>query len=336
MEKIAIIGELDLVGMKTLQEHLGDDFELMNIEMSDREELAKADYIILRSEMDKEDISYAVRTKLIQRWGVGYDFVDIKAAGEKGIQVGITTGANSGPVAEYTVLMMLAVYRQLIQSHNATVDGRWKQDIFPELSYMIKGKKVGLIGFGNIGRKVAKILHGFGSNVYYYDISRLHVEEEMKLSVEYLSFENIIKYSDIISLHIPLTKDTQSLIAKQELERMKNTAIVVNTSRGGLINESDLYQALSNNVIMGAGLDVFESEPPNVDNPLFSLKNIVVSSHIAGNTLDNSETMARKCIECILKVSSGQLLKPPELVNEEFMKRNNMRYPKNQIEEILA
>lgn len=320
MERISIIGEIDLVGMKTLQEHLGNNFELVEIGVNEREELAKADYIILRSKMDREDISYASRTKLIQRWGVGYDFVDIKAAGEKGIQVGITTGANSGPVAEYTVLMMLAVYRQLVQSHNATINGRWKQDISSELIYMLKGKKVGLIGFGNIGHKVARILHGFDSIVYYYDICRLSKEEEIALDIEYRSFEDIITCSDIISLHTPLIESTRNLITKRELEKMKSTAILINTSRGGLIKETDLYHALSNNVIMGAGLDVFENEPPKADNPLFNLKNIVVSSHIAGNTFDNSEIMAKKCIECILKVSSGQMLKPPDLVNLEYIK----------------
>lgn len=325
MEKIAVIGEIDSIGMQTLQEYLGYNFEIKSIEIEDRIELAKVNYIILRSDMNKDDISYAVKTKLIQRWGVGYDFVDIKTAGENGIQVGITTGANSGPVAEYTVLMMLAVYRQLVQSHNATVNGRWKQDIFQEQSYMIKGKKVGLIGFGNIGRKVARILHGFSSNIYYYDVFKLHEAEEKVLNIEYLSFEDIIKNSDIISLHIPLTKGTRNIIAKKELDSMKNTAILINTSRGGLINESDLYHALNNNDIMGAGLDVFESEPPNVKNSLFGLKNIIVSSHIAGNTFDNSEIMAKKCVECILRVSNGQLLIPPDLVNDKYLNQDNIR-----------
>ena len=324
MEKIAIIGELDLVGKKTLQKHLGNSFELIEIDMEEHEELAKADYIILRSKMDREDISYASKAKLIQRWGVGYDFVDIKAAGEKGIQVGITTGANSIPVAEYTVLMMLAVYRQLVKSHNATISGRWKQDTSLNQTYMLKGKDVGIIGFGNIGRKVAKILHGFDSNIFYYDVCRLSMEEEIELGVGYRSFEDIISCSDIISIHAPLIKSTQHLISKGELDKMKPTAILVNTSRGGLIKEADLYEALKNNIIMGAGLDVFENEPPNMDNPLFELKNIVVSSHIAGNTLDNSETMAKKCIECILKVSTGQMLMPPDLVNGEFIKREVM------------
>lgn len=320
MERIAIIGELDLVGKKTLQEHLGNNFELIEISIDEHEKLAKADYIILRSKMDRVDISHASKAKLIQRWGVGYDFVDIKAAGEKGIQVGITTGANSSPVAEYTVLMMLAVYRQLVNSHNATVSGRWKQETSLELNYMLKGKNIGIIGFGNIGRKVAKILKGFGSNIYYYDVCPLLTGEEIALDVEYRSFEDIITCSDIISIHTPLTKSTKHLISKNEIEKMRSTAILVNTSRGGLINEIDLYEALKNNVIMGAGLDVFESEPPMRDNPLFKLKNIVVSSHIAGNTLDNSETMAKKCIENILKVSKGEILSPPDLVNLEFMK----------------
>lgn len=325
MEKVAIIGGLDKVGFGTLQKHLGASFEIKNIDMSDRIELAEADYIILRSDMDGDDISYAVRAKLVQRWGVGYDFVDIKAAGEKGIQVAITAGANSTPVAEYTILLILAVYRQLIQSHNATIDGRWKQDVDPERLYMIKDKKVGLIGLGNIGRKVAKMLWGFSPIIYYYDVFKLHEEEERALNVKYLSFENILKHSDIISLHLPLMRDSQNLIAKRELELMKNTAIVINTSRGGLINELDLYYALYNNTIMGAGLDVFEMEPPSMESPIFGLSNIVVSSHNAGNTLDNSEIMAKKCIDGILKVSNGQLLAPPDLINGKYINYDNIR-----------
>lgn len=323
MEKVAIIGPIDNKGRAALKKGLSDKFEI--IEIDDETQYGKlldVEYAILRTfKINRDVISKTQNLKFIQRWGVGYDSVDIEAAGEKDIKVAVTAGINSIPVAEYAVMLMLAVYRNILKIHSNVVDGTWREDALIDRSYIISGKKVGLVGLGAIGKEVAKRVQAFEAEVYYYDMFRLSREDERNLDIKYMELDNLLRECDIISLHLPLTDSTKYLIDKKALNSMKDTALIINTSRGGIINEDDLYEALASNKILGAGMDVFENEPALQDNKLLKLKNIVLSSHNAGNTTDNSINMAKRCVDNILKVSRNEDLTKGDLVNEKYLKK---------------
>lgn len=320
-EIAAIVGPVDEAGKKTIIENLTDEFVIKEI-MSEEEYslLTDVNYVILRTlKMNAEVIKLLPNLKLIQRWGVGFDSVDIKAAGERGVQVAVTSGINSIPVAEYAVLLMLSVYRNLIAIHRNVETGKWRDGALIDRSYVINAKAVGLIGLGSIGKQVAQIVKGFGAEVYYYDAFRLTVDVEKQFGLTYLTFDQLVKRADIISLHLPLTNETKNLINKDVFYMMKSTAIIINTARGGIINEQDLYEALSTRQILGAGLDVFENEPVTIDNPLLKLDNVVLSAHSAGNTVDNSINMAKRCVNNILKVSKNEPLMKTDLVNAQYL-----------------
>lgn len=322
-ETVAIVGPIDERGRNTIKEALADKFIIKEVASEDEyDSLADVSYIILRTlKLNAKAIQKLSKLKLIQRWGVGYDSVDIKAAGERGIQVAVTSGINSVPVAEYAVLLMLSVYRNLIATHHNVVAGKWRDESLIERSYVISGKSVGLVGLGSIGKLVAQRVQGFGATVFYYDPFRPSAEEEKRLGLSYRDFDELVGTVDIISLHLPLTSETKNLIDGQVLSRMKPTAIIVNTSRGGIINEQDLYEALTDRRILGAGLDVFEDEPVKKENKLLKLDNVVLSSHSAGNSVDNSVNMAKRCVDNILKVCNSEPLPKTDLVNKQYLVR---------------
>lgn len=322
-QTVAIIGPIDEDGKKVIREKLSDRFNVIDISTPEEyHKLENVDYAVLRTlRIDGDTIRNCPKLKLIQRWGVGYDTVDIDTAGECGVQVAITSGVNATSVAEYAVLLMLSVYRNLISINGNVRDGKWRDDTLIQKSFVIDGKNVGLVGLGNIGKQVARKVQGFGAEVCYYDLFRLSEEQEAELELKYRSIEELIKESDIISLHLPLTKETKNLFNKQAFSKMKSSAIIINTARGGIINDQDLYEALTTGEILGAGIDVFENEPVLADHPLLSLSNIVVSSHSAGNTADNSIYMATRCVENIIAVSEGRALSHADLVNGMLLKK---------------
>jgi phosphoglycerate dehydrogenase-like enzyme len=269
--------------------------------------------------MPKEIIEGNPNLKLIQRWGVGYDKVDIKTAGEKNIPVAIASGINSIPVAELTILLMLSLYRNITLLNSHVKEGLWERQKFIDSSFILKGKNVGLIGCGNIGKEVCRRLNAFEAQVFYYDVKRLSSEEEMKLGLEYRPFEHILQASDIVSLHLPINSDTEGLINEDTLSLMKKSALLINTSRGKLIVEEDLVKALKNKTISGAGLDTFHQEPIEVDNPLLSQNNVVLTPHIGGNTTDLDIDMVEKCLGNIISVSNGGAVPQSDLVNGQYL-----------------
>lgn len=319
-EIIAIVGSYDENARNVLHKEL-EGFKLIEIERAeDFSQMVDAKYVILRTlSIDKDTIAKMPRLKLIQRWGVGYNTVDIEAAGKAGVLVAITSGVNAVPVAEYTLLLMLGVYRNLTVIHNNVRSGRWKDDSLVNRSYVIAGKTVGLIGLGAIGREVAGKVQGLGAQVIYYDSFRLPEAAEAELKITYSDLEQLMETADIISLHLPLNEHTKGLIGKSLLARMKPTSILINTARGGIINEDALYDVLRRRTILGAGLDVFEQEPIAPGNRLLELDNVVVSAHCAGNTADNSINMAYHCVDNIKRVSGGLSLPQKDLVNMHYL-----------------
>ncbi len=251
--------------------------------------------------------------KLIVRFGVGLDNIDINAASEYGILVSNCAGANKESVAEFAVALMLACTRRIAWLENKLKSGLWVD--IPR-SQQFSGKTVGLVGFGAIAKCVAQIVRGFNCKILAYDIFQ-NIASAKELSVEFCTLHQLLANSDFVSLHVPLNPQTYQLASADFFKRMKSTAILVNTSRGGVVNEDDLYEALVSGEIKAAGLDVFNKEPSDPNNKLFKLENIIVTPHVASSTEEAVANIADMCLENIeTYINSGI---PKICVNRHIM-----------------
>ncbi len=265
-------------------------------------------------EVTKETIDNAGNLKVVSRTGVGVDNVDVKAATEKGVLVLNTPEANSISVAEHTLALIVSISKQLLMYDSELRAGNFKIRR-TNRSADIDGKTLGLIGCGRIGRFTAeKCKAAFGMQVIGYDP---YIKELPGITI-YEDIKEVFKRADYISLHIPLTNETRNLVGKELLSLMKPTAFIVNTARGGIIDEAALAEALKENKIAGAALDVLESEPPAADNPLMPLKNVILTPHSAALT---KECSARVAHEAALGISEYLKGNTPKFVfNKELVK----------------
>lgn len=270
------------------------------------DQMQDADALIVRiAKCDGHAIEHSPNLKVIGRTGVGYDTVDVKKATELGIPVVITPGANNRSVAEHAVAMMFALSKNLVQAQNEMCAGNWEIRGAGK-AFELEGKTVGVIGMGAIGRETAKICQGCGMKVAGYDPFMSREKIEALGAKYYADYRELLKTADIITIHVPLTEETRNMIAKEQLASMKKTALIINCSRGGIINESDLVQALREGVIAGAGTDVYCNEPPKTDAPLLNCPNLIVSPHSAAQTREAVIKMAQMCINGCLAVCRGE------------------------------
>jgi len=318
--KVAIAGKYALGTVDKIKCMLPMDIEVLEADTMEKlEKLSDAEVVVLRGfKMNENHISQIKNLRFIQRWGAGYDTVDIKAAGERGIYVCNLPGTNAYAVAEMVIAHILAIYKNLISHHNYLSEGIWTRDTYNERTYTLKNKLVGLIGFGNIGRQVCQRVKCFGAHVQYNDICRLDASEEESIGIKYAELEELLKTSDIISIHVPLTESNKNLINKENISIMKKTAVIINTSRGGIVNESDLYDALANNRILGAGLDCFAAEPIEPDNPLLELDNVVLTPHVGGASADLADEMIPQVVDNIIRLKDNKELM--YVVNSSYLK----------------
>jgi phosphoglycerate dehydrogenase-like enzyme len=275
-------------------------------------------YLVGAGGMVLDDAFYhaAPHLKLVQLLSAGYDTIDIEAARRAGVSVANNGGANSVAVAEHALLLMLAVSRRLIWQHSNVAEGRWRTNDWQDKHlYELQGRVLGIVGLGTIGKKVARLGRAFGMDVQYYDIARLNEDAEDALDARFRLFSEVLRTSDIVSLHVPLNDATNHLIGAAELALMKPSAILINTCRGPVVDEAALYEALSSGALWGAGLDVFDREPPPPDNPLFALENVVLTAHMAGPTWDNRFKRFRNAFDNVQRVARGQ---PPLWVIPEL------------------
>jgi len=257
------------------------------------------------------------RLRVVARMGVGYDRVDVAAATDLGVLVSITPGTIEPAVAEWTVAHILAVRRRLFQADRAVRDGKWT---LPQvLSPSLVGATVGLIGLGRIGREVVKRLGGFGCTLIGSDPIADPVEWRQR-GVEVVDLGTLLERSDIVSLHVPLSEKTRGLIGAKELARMRPSAILINTSRGGLIDEDALATALREGRIAGAGLDAFAKEPLPASSPLLGLDTVVLTGHVAYATDVAARAAAQNAIDAVRKVALGEM--PTGTLNPEVIERN--------------
>lgn len=242
----------------------------------------------------------AERLKVISKYGVGVDNIDLEATKKFRIIVTNTPFANTNAVAELTVGLVFSVLRGISLSDRKSRERLWERFI----GYELYGKTLGVIGTGNIGKRVVKLLKGFDLRIICYDLLPDYSWAERE-KVLYVPLEELLNNSDIITLHIPLTKDTYHLISEREINMMKNSTIIINTSRGGIIDETALYKALKEKRIFGAGLDVLEEEPPK-NSPLFDLENVVITSHTGAHTEEAINKMGEISVENLILVLRGE------------------------------
>lgn len=239
--------------------------------------------------------------KAIARFGSGYDKVDLRAAQECRIAVTNAPGMFAAAVAECTLGLLLSTSRKIAMYDRQIRSGAWVPAVVKEIG----NKTVGLIGFGAIAKEFARLLGPFENTIYVYDIETSAADEE-RYGVTFQSVDYILEHADIVSLHVPLTSRTKQLVDRGFLEKMKKGAILVNTSRGGVINEADLAAALKDGSLAGAGLDVFEHEPINEGNPLLELENVVMNPHSASLTQEAFEKTFASCVQSIHDVFTGK------------------------------
>jgi len=255
-----------------------------------KKDIGKYDALIVRSatKVTADIIEVARRLKVIGRAGTGLDNIDKEAATKKGIVVMNTPGGNTITTAEHTIALLLSMARQIPQATVSMKQGRWEKKKF--IGIELYNKTLGIIGLGNIGSHVAKIAQGIGMNVIGYD-PYLSEEKKRSLGVEVVGLEELFRKSDFITLHIPLTNETKYLINEKSIQKMKKGVRIVNTSRGGVVDEDALYRALKSGKVAAAALDVFEKEPPEAS-PLFELDNFICTPHLGASTEDAQENVA--------------------------------------------
>ena len=269
-----------------------------------RKNVAEADYFMLYT-VGFDDVDIAKKAKLMQILSAGYDRLDVASLKSAGIPLATNGGANAPTVAEHTILLILALYRKLPLHHISLKNGEWlgHQEVLSLNE--IRGKRVGVIGFGKIGQEVARMARGFLADVVYSDPVRADNKIEGELCASQVDFDELIRTSDIVTIHTPLTEDSRGLIDAKALASMKESAILINTARGGAVVEGDLIDALTQKVIAGAGLDVFEEEPLG-GSPLLELENVVITPHTAGSTIDTWWRRLDFAFENIGRVSRGE------------------------------
>ena len=272
---------------------------------------------LLTDKIDAEIMDKAPKLRIISNYAVGYDNIDVKSATQRGIMVTNTPGVLTETTADLAFALILATARRIVEADKFTRSGKWKSwgpMLF--LGRDVYGATLGIIGLGRIGQAVARRAKGFNMKVIYYSRKRKE-DVERELGVEYRELHSLLREADIVSIHTPLTEETYHLIGEKELSLMKPTAILINTARGAVVDQKALYKALKERRIFGAGLDVYEKEPIDADDPLMELDNVVLLPHIGSASVETRGRMARMAAENLLAGLRGE--KPPNLVNPEVL-----------------
>lgn len=268
--------------------------------------LADADAFIVRVGLCGENIIRQCKNlKVIGRTGVGYDNVDVACAASLGIPVVFTPGANNRSVAEHAVASMFSLAKNLNEADSALRDGNWKIRDAGK-SFELCGKKAGIVGVGAIGAIVAQLCRGIGMETAAYSHSHNRAKVEAAGCEYYEDLHRMLRECDVITIHNPLTPETENMITAEELAMMKSTALLINTSRGPIVNEADLAAALNAGVIAGAAVDVYGYEPARMDNPVFHAKNLLCTPHSAALTVEATNRMAVQCAKGCVAVCNGE------------------------------
>ena len=265
--------------------------------------------LVTDGRFDVELARLCPRLKLVQTTSAGFDGIDVASLNRMGIQVANNYGGNAPAVAEHTIGLMVSIVRKLVLQFESTRSGDWYGTIGRDewtRPYEIAGKTVGIVGMGHIGRQVARRLQGWDCSIVYYDPIEPPAELVEQLALTALSTDELLRESDIVTLHTMLNAQTRGMIGTRELRMMKPTAVVINTCRGGVVDEAALIRALRDGEIAGAALDVFEQEPTPRDNPLLTMGNVVVTPHMAGVSVEAFPRNAGFGLQNIARVIRGE------------------------------
>ena len=317
MKKIAVIEEIHKDGLKLFEENPNYEYELIT-DVSDEnliKKLPNFDACTLRvTRLDEKILKHCPNLKAISRHGVGYDNVDLNYIKNNDISLLITATANAVAVAEHVLSMFLSLSKSIIRYDNEVRVGNFKKNSDQIKTFELLNKNILIAGFGRIGKKLISRCLAFDTKVYVYDP---YVEEEIIKKHGGIKINNIeegLKIADFVSLHMPLTPETKDLINFSVLRKMRTNAIIVNTARGGIINENDLERALNENLLFGAALDVFSKEPVEINNPLLKNKRVILSPHSATFTDECTSRMGIETTKNIVdffenKLDKSMLLK---------------------------
>ena len=266
-------------------------------------------------------ITAANKCQIIARYGIGLDNIDIETATENGIIVTNVPAYCVDEVSDHAMALLLACARKVSRYNEAVKSGTWDQNIGPQM-YRLRAKILGIVGFGHIAKAIIPKAKAFGLSVKVYS-PRTSAELIQSQGAEKVSFQELLKMSDFITIHAPLTTETQHMFSYDEFRAMKTTAFLINTARGGIVNTAALTAALQNGEIAGAGLDVLETEPPEADEGLLTLDNVVITPHTAFISEESILELEVTAATCVAQVLTGQL--PESIVNPSALKRPNLR-----------
>jgi phosphoglycerate dehydrogenase-like enzyme len=303
--------------LRIVREELPPGWRLLAPSGSDySRELAQCDFLLIADQpVTAEHLAAAPRLRMIQHQGVGYEKVDPDACRVRRIPLALTPEGTTTGVAEHTLLLTLALYKHLVRAASGVREGRWMQWELRPVSWELAGKTLGLVGFGRIGREVARRALAFDVRVLYYDPV---VEDAGGLDVRRVeTLEALLPQADIVSLHVPVTPATRGLMNARTLSHMKPGSVLVNTARGALVDEAALALALTEGPLAGAALDVLCEEPPDPGNPLLQLENVLITPHIAAGTRDALAQKMRAAFANLVRFTRGEPLRNlvPELAD---------------------
>jgi len=274
---------------------------------------------LLSDKIDAEVFNVAPKLKIVSQLAVGFDNIDLGEATKRGIYVTNTPEVLTDTTADFAWSLLMAIGRRVVEADRYVRTGKWKVGWHPAMlqGRDIYGATIGIVGAGRIGYAMAKRATGFSMKILFYDVIP-RPEMEKDFGAKKVDLDTLLKESDFVSIHVPLMKETHHLINAERLKLMKKTAYLINNSRGPVVDEKALYEALKEGRIAGAGLDVFEQEPTSVDNPLLKLDNVVVAPHISSASYETRSRMSEMVAENLVAFFEGK--KPPNLVNADVMK----------------
>jgi D-3-phosphoglycerate dehydrogenase / 2-oxoglutarate reductase len=275
-----------------------------------RAQIKDVDFMLVADwAITEEDLAAAPKLKMVQHQGVGHERIDKAGLKARGIPLALCPAGTTIGVAEHTILLILAVYKRLVVADSKMRQGSWLQWGLRSTSFELSGKTLGLVGFGRIGQAVAKRAHAFDAKILYHDAFIPDPPAEARAwGVDSVSLDDLLRRSDIVSIHVPTTDETKKFMNAARFAQMRRSAVFINTSRGAVVNEPDLVAALRDKVIAAAGLDVFEKEPINPDNPLLEMDNVILTPHISAGTVDALIEKMRSVFANLQRCVAGQAI----------------------------
>lgn len=273
--------------------------------------------IVGHDNINRKIIEHSKKLKIIARHGTGVDNIDLQAATEHNIVVTYAPHANADAVADFTMGLVLSLARQIPQAHMSMSHYKWEPAKF--IGIELGGKTLGIVGLGDIGYRVAKRAKGFDMKVIYWS-RRRKIDIEKELDIQYVELETLLRESDFITLHVALTNETKGLIGEREFSLMKKTAYLINTARGTVVDEEALYKALKNRQISGAAIDVYSKEPPDLEDPLLKLENVIKTPHIAAYTIEALQKMDLMNAQDLYRFFKGE--RPLYIINPKADKHS--------------